>query len=117
MLIVVIACGDDSVDRQGVDNSDEYFPLTVGHYVEYQVDSIVLDDAPGGNTKDTISFQLKEEITSYQLSVQGDTIYYIHRLRREQPDQDWILKDVWTTRNDENNMLRTEENLTFRKMT
>jgi hypothetical protein len=116
MLIAMIGCGDDSVDRPGVDNSDEYFPLTVGHYVEYQVDSIVLDDAPGGNTKDTISFQLKEEITSYQLSVQGDTIYYIHRFRRDVPEQDWILKDVWTTNNDENNILRTEENLTFRKM-
>ena len=115
-LIAVIGCGDDSVDRPGVDNSDEYFPLTVGHYIEYQVDSIVLDDAPGGNTKDTISFQLKEEIASYQLSVQGDTVYYIHRYRRDVSEQDWILKDVWTANNDENNILRTEENLTFRKM-
>jgi hypothetical protein len=117
MLVAMIGCGDDPVDPPGVDNSGEYFPLIVGHYVEYQVDSIVLDDAPDGNTKDTISFQLREETTSYQLSVQGDTIYYIHRSRREQPGQDWILKDVWTTNKDENNVLRTEENLSFRKMT
>lgn len=29
----------------------------------------------------------------------------------------WSLTDVWTARYEENNVLRTEENLTFRKMT
>src|SRR6187549_3821274 len=117
MLFALIGCGDDPVEIPGVDNSKEYFPLEVGRYIEYQVDSIVLDDAPGGNTKDTIHFQLREEMVSYQLSSSGDTIYYIHRSRRDQPGDAWTLKDVWTANEDENNVLRTEENLTFRKMT
>ena len=117
VFIALIGCGDDPVESPGVDDSQEYFPLEVGRYIEYQVDSIVLDDAPGGNIKDTIHFQLREEMVSYQLSSSGDTVYYIHRSRRDQPGDAWTLKDVWTANEDENHVLRTEENLTFRKMT
>lgn len=117
LLFIFFGCGVDPVDQPGAEDSHAYFPLEVGRYIEYQVDSIVFDDAPGGNQKDTITFQLREEIVSYNLSVTGDTIYYLHRFRRDHPDMPWVMKDVWTTRMDENNALRTEENLTFRKMT
>ena len=113
----IIACQDEGIQHPTVDHSETYFPLIVGHFIEYQVDSIVFDDAPGGNSKDTISFQLREETATFQLSPTGDTIFYIHRYRRDAPDQDWRLTDVWTSNNDENNLLRTEENLTFHKMT
>jgi hypothetical protein len=108
---------DDKVENPAVDNSIEYFPLAIGRYIEYQVDSIVFDDAPGGNKLDTASFQLREEITNYNLTPKGDTVFYIHRFTRPSADQDWILRDVWTARYEENNVLRTEENLTFLKMT
>lgn len=117
LILVAVACNDQAINQQGVDNSREYFPLEIGSYIEYQVDSIVFDDAPGGNKKDTISFQLREEVVSMQVSSSGDTIYYLHRFRRNEQGQPWILKDVWTTYYDENNALRNEENLIFRKMT
>lgn len=116
-LFFLIGCADDPVDQPGAENSEAYFPLSLGRYIEYQVDSIVFDDAPGGNRQDTITFQLREEIVTYTLSVLGDTIYYIHRFRRDQPGSPWLLKDVWTAHYEENNVLRTEENLIFRKMT
>lgn len=89
----------------------------VGSFVEYQVDSIVFDDAPGGNSKDTISFQLREEIVSFNVSINGDTSFYIHRFRRNDTNHSWVLTDVWTAGMDENSANRTEENLIFRKMT
>lgn len=117
LLLAIAACGTDPVVQPGVDNSKEYFPLEVGQYIEYQIDSIVFDDAPGGNTKDTVTFQVREETVTYNVSVSGDTLYYIHRFRRNQPSLPWALTDVWTAHYGENNALRTEENLTFRKMT
>lgn len=117
MILAMAACQTDPVVQPGVHDSEDYFPLQVGRYVDYQVDSIVFDDAPGGNSKDTISFQIREETVNYNVSVSGDTLYYIHRFRRNQPSLPWTLTDVWTAHFDENNALRTEENLTFRKMT
>lgn len=117
LILLIAACNDDPVLQPGVDQSEEYFPLEIGHFVEYQVDSIVFDDAPGGNQKDTVRFQLREEIVSSNPSVSGDTLFYIHRFRRNQPDLPWLLTDVWTAYYSENNVLRGEENLIFRKMT
>jgi len=117
LIIFILSCDNDAVNMQGVDNSEEYFPLQVGRYIEYQVDSIVIDDAPGGNTKDTATFQIREEVKSIQVSVSGDTLYVIHRLRRDDQIQPWVLTDVWTSYFDEHNALRNEENLIFRKMT
>jgi hypothetical protein len=116
-VVIAIGCGIDTVEQPGVPASEEYFPLELGRYIDYQVDSIVFDDASGGNKKDTIQYQLREEVKTFQVSVSGDTLYYIHRSRRNDADQQWTLTDVWTASYDENNALRTEENLTFRKMT
>ncbi len=118
VLISFLACGnDDPINMQGVENSRAYFPLALGRFVDYQVDSVVFDDAPGGNKKDTISFQVREEVVHLDLTQLGDTLYYIHRFRRDSAAMPWSLTDVWTARYEENNVLRTEENLTFRKMT
>lgn len=116
-FIPLIGCGGDPVGPPLLDDSKEYNPFIVGKFIDYQVDSIVFDDAPGGNKKDTIRFQLREQVMSYNIFIAGDTLYYLHRFRREHAGQNWVLKDVWTTHQDENNILRTEENLTFRKMT
>jgi hypothetical protein len=106
----------DEVDNPFPDATQEYYPLRVGNSITYQVDSIVFDDAPGGNSKDTISFQLKEEIADAGVNAQGDTIYYIHRYRRAADPEPWSLTDVWTTSKNSAEALRTEENLTFNKL-
>lgn len=113
----MMSCVKDETEGPVVIAGTEYFPLEVGRYVEYAVDSIVFDDAPGGNTFDTTSFFLREEIASREIRSVGDTIYYLNRFRKDQPLEQWRLTDVWTTGKNGFEAWRTEENLTFRKMT
>lgn len=112
--VALLSCGNDPVDNPFPDDSVAYFPLEVGRSITYQVDSIVFDDAPGGNKKDTVTFQLKEEIASANPTPSGDTVYYIHRFRRNDDTQPWTITDVWTASRTTAEALRTEENLTFR---
>lgn len=114
-LALIGGCVPDPVNEPIINNSYEYFPLEVGKQITYAVDSIVFDDIAGGNKKDTVSFEIREEITDVQISG-NDSIYYIHRSRRDVGSSSWKLTDVWTARIEENEALRTEENLTFRKM-
>lgn len=117
-VVVSVACNTgDAVNLEGAEDSRAYFPLRIGQYVDYQVDSIVFDDAPGGNRKDTVSFQLREQVVSYELTSLGDTMYYVHRFRRDSTMLPWVLTDVWTAWYEENTALRREENLIFKKMT
>jgi len=117
LLIITsfFGCVKDETEAPGNNDNLEYFPLIEGKYISYAVDSIVIDDSPGGNTKDTISFQLREEIVDYQL-INGDTVFYIRRYRKDSTETNWRLTDVWTARRSFAEALRTEENLTFRKM-
>lgn len=115
LLLTITACVKDEVEQPQVDYTRDYFPLTEGKYVTYAVDSIVFDDAPGGNKKDTVHFQLRESVGSFEV-INGDTIYYIYRSRRNNESESWKVKDVWTSRIVENEALKTEENLAFRKM-
>ncbi len=113
---MILACQEEGNNYPYPDDSLEYFPLRVGSYVAYQVDSILFDDAPGGNRKDTVSFQLKEEIASANVAPAGDTVYYLHRYRRTNEGDPWVLTDVWTATRTTAEALRTEENLKFRKL-
>lgn len=117
LAISSINCDSDAPVLEYIKNGEEYFPLVSGRFIEYNVDSIVFDDAPGGNKMDTIQFQLREEIGQYYLLPGGDTVYYVHRFRRSHPNENWKLADVWTARYDRTKVLRNEENLTFHKMT
>ena len=111
-----IGCGDDPINTPYPDLTREYFPLKVGSSITYQVDSIVFDDAPGGNKLDTTSFQLKEEIAAKEFTENGDSVFIIHRFKRGDENQSWVLTDVWTANTTGIEALRTEENLKFRKL-
>lgn len=115
LILPFISCVKDKVDDPFIDNSLEYFPLIDGKYITYAVDSIVFDDNPVGNKKDTVHFQLREQIAGYQI-YSGDTVYYINRYRKNEGDVNWLQTDVWTAQRSETEALKTEENLTFRKM-
>lgn len=115
ILLPLIGCVKNEIEDPFNDQSRQYLPLVQGKYIAYAVDSIVFDDEAGGNRMDTVHFEIREEIFDFQF-VNGDTIYYLHRFRRDAPETNWQLTDVWTTRYTINEALRTEENLTFRKM-
>lgn len=115
LMLMLAACINDRIEDPVIDRSAEYFPLETGKFIDYQVDSIVFDDVPGGNIMDTVSFQIREEISGYEI-IAGDTLYYIHRYRRDNGSLTWELRDVWTTERSNTEALRTEENLKFRKL-
>jgi hypothetical protein len=116
-LTVILACGNESEPPPSIPDSEQYFPLSIGRSITYAVDSIVFDDAPGGNTRDTVSFQLREEIVGKVLAGTGDSAFVIHRFRRDEPTGPWVLRDVYTSGIAGAEALRTEENVTFVKMT
>lgn len=116
LLFLIAGCIRDKIQTPAEDHSVQYFPLTLGKYIVYDVDSIVFDDLSGGNRQDSVSFQIKEEVVDFQVSLAGDTLFYVHRFRREDPSQSWKLKDLWTASRSTAEATRTEENLKFIKM-
>ncbi|MEZ4961408.1 MAG: hypothetical protein R2830_16385 [Saprospiraceae bacterium] len=101
-----------SVEQVG----EEYYPLEVGKYWIYEVDSTIYD--PTGDTMISFSKTLmKEEITDTIMDYLGNVIYRFERYERKADTLPWNVSKVFTASIDGNLAIRTEDNLRFIKMT
>ncbi len=115
LATTIIACKEET-DQINIDFGYEYFPLEIGKYWVYQLDSIVYDPVAGGTATDSSTLFLKEEITVTFTDNSGDTWYKLERFTRRTPAEPWTVKDVVAMRRTERQALRLESNLEFVKM-
>jgi len=97
-----------------IDYKYEYFPTGFGHYVIYNVDSIVFDDFT--NTSDTFHYQKKHVIDSSFTDNSGRTAYKVIRYQRADSTQPWTLADVWYAVPTQTTLEVNEENQRFVKL-
>jgi len=103
-----------------VDPGYNYFPNNVGHYVVYDVDSIVYDDF--NSTVDTFKFQLKEYIQSIFMDNANRPTQRIERYKRKFNKSvsytliPWVLQDVWSANLTNAAAEKVEENQRFVKL-
>ena len=111
-LLVCFACEDKIEDPP--DLGLDYFPVEVGTWVEYDVDSIVFDDFTG--EVDTFQFRIREEVESVFEDLEGRSTQRLERWRKASDSSDWKLKDVWTANRTQTTAERVEENVRFVKL-
>jgi len=100
-----------------VDYQYDYFPLEIGHFVTYQVDSITYSSQAGGGIFiDTATYQLRETIVDTFRDNTNRLAYEIERQRRETPTDDWEDAEVLTVVRTSNHLEWTENNRKFLKM-
>jgi hypothetical protein len=118
-ISLFFACGER---QTGVfDNSSAeqyaYFPLSIGKYIIWQIDSVVYDFAPaGGISRDSSTTFVQERISDTLRDNTGQLVYEIERYERPHPDSAWTL--VWVNTAGRNNAqaFRTENNFKFLKL-
>ncbi len=111
-LLLSSSCREGStLDDFNLDMGFDYFPLEVGKYMVYQVDSTVYDF--DGSTPIIIesTTYVKEELVDTAIDNEGDTIYVLERFERKAPSEPWIIKDVWSAKITDNRAERFEENV------
>jgi hypothetical protein len=97
-----------------VDVGYEYYPVTVGNWIIYQVDSIVYDDFSG--TTDTFNYQIKEVIESDFTDNEGRNTQRLERYKRQNDTSQWVIQDVWYSNRNSSTAEKVEENVRFLKM-
>ncbi len=113
---LMLACSRET-EPVDIDFGYEYFPLQVGKAWEYQVDSIIFDPAAGGTAIDSTRTYAREEIVEFWADAAGDTIYRVERFERADSAQSWQIRKVVAMTRQTRQALRTEDNLTFVKLT
>ena len=107
-------CKDDEI--LPTDLGYGYWPTNIGHWVEYEVDSVWRDERNGLDITREAHYDLREVIDSQYVDPQGRVAQRIERFVKDSTGT-WIIKDVWTQTRDNTTAEKTEENLRKLKLT
>lgn len=113
-FLIIISCQKQK-DNFNPDFGKDYFPLEIGKYWEYQVDSVIYDPTSIPNKFES-SIQFREEITDTLLDNNGEVLYRIERFERRTESDLWEIKNVFSQQVIGNQAFRIEDNLKYIKM-
>ncbi len=97
-----------------IDYKYDYYPSQKGHYVIYDVDSIIFDEF--AHSSDTFQYQKKYVVDSAFVDGSGNNAFRIVRYQRPDSTQGWALCDVWWASTPNNSLEVVEENQRFVKL-
>ncbi len=110
----LLSCNKDKPAPPPPDLGYSYFPLAIGSWIIYDVDSIVHDDF-----KDTVilfQYQLKEKVESKFIDNSGKEVFRIERYKRIKSNDPWTITDVWAADTTKTRAERFEENTWYVKL-
>lgn len=124
-IIALLALFLGGCNKKTSSNNDavlglDYYPLTLGKYVVYDVDSIIYTELP----KDTIEYKyrIKEKFTDTFTDSKGETLYRIERyIKNFNPNQSydnmpWTIKEVWMMDANHQRVQVQESNIRYTKL-
>jgi hypothetical protein len=109
--VLLAACKDENAIPR--ETGEAYFPMAIGTWVEYQVDSMWRDDYV--NVWDSVSYRLLERIEEAYTDPAGRPAVRIKRYVRD-ADGAWVVRDVWTATRNERFAEKTEEDQRMLKL-
>jgi hypothetical protein len=111
LAVLVFSSCEKEQDLSSIDIGYRYFPLTVGSFITYRVDSTWY-----GITQENYQYQIKEEIVDEFVDASGQSAKVLNRYYRQTNGDTWVLIDVWTQKRTGTTAERVEENLRFVKL-
>ncbi|MEM1320427.1 MAG: hypothetical protein AAGG75_09225 [Bacteroidota bacterium] len=116
LLLLLSSCNENNTEDFPLELGYEYFPLEVGKYTIYQVDSVLFDTTGTGVVIDSTQSFIRETIVDTFVDNSGQTNYRIEREWRRSLGETWTVQDVWTALRSDIRAERVEENFRFVKM-
>lgn len=110
VFITAIGCKKD-VDTSVIEFGYDYYPVELGTYRIYEVDSIGHDV-----TSDTSQFQIRERVVEQFTDNLGQPSFRIERHKRLSGSDEWAFQTTWVEKKTTTFAQRVEENQRYIKM-
>ena len=118
--MTLVSCSKKTSQNVDVSSDLDYYPLTLGKFIEYEVDSTVYTDLP----VDTLYFKyrIKEKIVDAFTDNLGAPAIRLERYyKRFDPTKSydkipWTMKEVWLVNADRKKVQVVESNLRYTKL-
>ena len=120
IVLLLISCQKEKPQDFTTLQGENYYPLEVGKYIVYEVDTITWFEQSGTSCifiSDTSHSYLKEEIVGTYIDNSGTENFILERFTRYQESDPWEIQDVWNIAKYQSKLERVEENFRFIKMT
>ena len=114
IVSMFFSCSDESIVLAPRDFGYEYYPVELGNYWIYQMDSVVVLNG-GQETIPSTSF-LKEELTDLFINEIGDTAYVLTISKSDDLNGNFNVTDRYRLEATGSRLTRFEENLGFIKL-
>lgn len=116
---VIWLSGCNKKDTLDINYHYSYYPLSLGHYVTYNVDSIQYSftENPDTYKRDTIRYQLKELVADTFYDNENELNYRLELYRRPDTLSSFSLWKVWYVKADLLNIQKIEDDIRFIKLT
>lgn len=112
-IFLLSGCYDeDAAPQLGL----EYFPINLGHWVEYTVDSVWMDEPAGALGSGQRNYLLREVNESTYKDNEGRDIIRVERYWRNSSQQEWTIKDIWGKVRTQVEAEQNEDNVVLRKL-
>lgn len=112
-ILFLGSCKDQKEDFTSA-RVEDYFPLEVGRYAIYDLDSVLFTNF--GQSQITLSYQVKDVTESVFQDNTGNKSFLIVRYIRKNDQQPWIPDNTFTATNVSNSLEYVENNLRFIKL-
>lgn len=113
-LLTLASCEKETDDISGLSYGKDYFPLEVGKYVLYNVDSTYWDDFLKAEI--VYSSQIRYQIADTFTNAEGKKSYKVDVYHRPQTTDSFQIKEVFYITDNETSIQVNQKNLTFIKM-
>jgi hypothetical protein len=113
-----LRCSDRQTEQLVEDPTQPYayFPLQIGKYIDYTVDSIVFDYANGGSLQISSRTYVREKVADTLRDNSGTLVFSLERYEKVQLGDPWQIKQINTASRNSTQAIGTEDNLRFLKM-
>jgi hypothetical protein len=112
LVIAVLTLSCDPVEELPVDVGTAYFPLRVGSWAIYEVDSTRIVQ----NVPSEFKFELRTTVVDSFLNSAGSTAYVIRREKRTGTSAPWSAAGTWTSWADTRQAVVAEGNTRYVKL-
>jgi len=116
---ILVATGCENKILPPADSGYNFIPIDTGRYYIYQVDSIRINLTANPYQFDTVHYEMKEFYPYTFLNASNDTVICCTRYYRNADSLPWtpVGSNVWWINRTTTRFEKTEENLTYVKMT
>ncbi|HIA11293.1 MAG TPA: hypothetical protein EYN41_09460 [Flavobacteriales bacterium] len=113
-ILILVSCKKD--DPVKIDVGHSYFPVEIGSWIIYDVDSTVWNDFDVPSVVTNYQYQIKEVIESAFIDDEGREALRWERYKRDTVTDPWVIKDVWIANKTVSTAEKVEENERFIKL-